>query len=61
MHYSCTKKILTGDITDKRFTQQKISLLTITQGIQEECHCQWRIDGERNYFKSEVPKINVNT
>ena len=28
--------ILTGDITDKRFTQQKISLLTIIQGIQEE-------------------------
>ena len=36
MYYSHAMKILTGDITDKRFTQQNISLLTITQGIQEE-------------------------
>ena len=36
MDYSNTKKILTGDITDKIFMQQKISLLTITQGKQEE-------------------------
>ena len=36
MYYSHTKKILTSDITDKRFTQQNISVLAITQGIQEE-------------------------